>query len=37
MQDGQITESGTHDGLVAAGGHYAQSWLLQMREMKLKD
>ena len=34
MQDGRITESGTHEQLVAAGGHYAQSWLLQMREMK---
>ncbi|MBL0225861.1 MAG: ABC transporter ATP-binding protein [Geobacteraceae bacterium] len=34
MQDGHITESGTHDQLVATGGHYAQSWLLQMREMR---
>jgi len=33
MESGHITESGTHDQLVAAGGHYAQSWLLQMREM----
>jgi ATP-binding cassette subfamily B protein len=33
MENGQITESGTHDQLVAAGGHYAQSWQLQMREM----
>lgn len=33
MQDGRVTESGTHDQLIAAGGHYAQSWQLQMREM----
>jgi ATP-binding cassette subfamily B protein len=33
MEDGHITESGTHDQLVAAGGHYAQSWQMQMREM----
>jgi ATP-binding cassette subfamily B protein len=33
MENGCITESGTHDQLVAAGGHYAQSWLMQMREM----
>jgi ATP-binding cassette subfamily B protein len=37
MQDGRITESGTHDQLVAAGGHYSRSWQLQMREMKLKE
>ncbi len=35
MENGHITESGTHAQLVAAGGHYAQSWLLQMREMNL--
>jgi ATP-binding cassette subfamily B protein len=34
MEDGRITESGTHDQLVVAGGHYAQSWQLQMREMR---
>ena len=33
MENGRITEFGTHNQLVAAGGHYAQSWLLQMREM----
>jgi ATP-binding cassette subfamily B protein len=33
MQNGRITETGTHDQLVASGGHYAQSWQLQMREM----
>jgi ATP-binding cassette subfamily B protein len=33
MQDGRITESGTHEQLVADGGHYARSWQLQMREM----
>jgi ATP-binding cassette subfamily B protein len=33
MQDGRITESGTHEQLVAAGGHYSRSWHLQMREM----
>jgi len=35
MENGRITESGTHDQLVAAGGHYAQSWQVQMREMHL--
>jgi ATP-binding cassette subfamily B protein len=34
MEEGRITESGTHDQLAAAGGHYAQSWQAQMREMK---
>lgn len=33
MVDGRVTESGTHDQLVAAGGHYAESWLTQMREL----
>ncbi len=30
MVDGQVIESGTHTALVAAGGHYAQSWQAQM-------
>jgi ATP-binding cassette subfamily B protein len=34
MENGRITESGTHDELVATGGHYAQSWQAQMREMR---
>jgi ATP-binding cassette, subfamily B, bacterial len=33
MDEGRITESGTHEQLVATGGHYAQSWLAQMREV----
>ncbi|RII28230.1 MAG: multidrug ABC transporter ATP-binding protein [Geobacter sp.] len=33
MVDGRITESGTHEQLVAAGGHYAESWQTQMREI----
>jgi ATP-binding cassette, subfamily B, bacterial len=37
MEDGRVTESGTHDQLVAAGGHYAQSWRVQMREMHCKQ
>jgi len=37
MESGRITESGTHEQLVAAGGHYAQSWQLQMREMNCKQ
>jgi len=32
MERGRITESGTHLRLVAAGGHYAESWKAQMRE-----
>lgn len=37
MESGRITESGTHEQLVVAGGHYAQSWQLQMREMNCKQ
>jgi ATP-binding cassette subfamily B protein len=33
MAEGRITESGTHSQLVAAGGHYAESWLAQMKEI----
>ena len=33
MQDGCLTESGSHEQLVAAGGHYAESWKLQMQEI----
>ena len=33
MAEGRITESGTHDQLVAAGGHYAESWMVQMKEV----
>jgi ATP-binding cassette subfamily B protein len=33
MENGRITESGTHDQLIAMGGHYAQSWQIQMREI----
>ena len=32
MEEGRIIESGTHLRLVAAGGHYAESWKAQMRE-----
>ncbi|MBI2864246.1 MAG: ABC transporter ATP-binding protein [Chloroflexi bacterium] len=32
MRDGRILESGSHAELVAAGGHYAESWRAQMRE-----
>ena len=30
IEAGQITEQGTHDTLLAAGGHYAQLWQKQM-------
>ena len=33
MEEGRISESGTHEQLVAAGGRYAQSWLAQMKEV----
>ena len=32
MDCGRITESGSHDELLAAAGHYAESWKAQMRE-----
>jgi ATP-binding cassette, subfamily B, bacterial len=31
MDGGRIVESGTHDELVALGGHYARSWQAQMQ------
>ncbi|MGQ3206487.1 MAG: type I secretion system permease/ATPase [Brevundimonas aurantiaca] len=31
MENGAITEMGTHDSLMAAGGRYAQLWRTQMR------
>jgi ATP-binding cassette subfamily B protein len=34
MAGGVITESGTHQQLVAAGGQYAESWRIQMRELQ---
>ncbi|CAK0745019.1 Multidrug ABC transporter ATP-binding protein [Gammaproteobacteria bacterium] len=33
MADGRIIESGTHQQLLAAGGHYAESWWSQMKEV----
>jgi ATP-binding cassette subfamily B protein len=33
MERGRIIESGTHAKLVAAEGHYAESWQAQMREV----
>jgi ATP-binding cassette subfamily B protein len=32
MQDGRIIEQGTHAGLLAQGGSYAQMWLLQQQQ-----
>jgi len=34
MESGKITESGTHERLVASGGHYAESWQTQMHELQ---
>ena len=31
MDQGRVVESGSHDALLALGGRYAQSWLVQMR------
>ena len=33
MTDGRIIESGTHKQLLAADGHYAESWWAQMKEV----
>jgi len=33
MAEGRIIESGAHAELAAAGGHYAESWRAQMREV----
>ena len=32
MDSGRIVERGTHAGLLAADGHYAQMWRLQQQE-----
>lgn len=32
MDEGRLLESGTHEELVARGGHYASSWSAQIRE-----
>ena len=29
LQDGQVVERGTHDGLLTQGGQYAQMWAVQ--------
>jgi ATP-binding cassette subfamily B protein len=34
MEGGRVTESGTHQQLVALDGHYARSWKTQMRELE---
>jgi ATP-binding cassette subfamily B protein len=33
MDAGKVVESGTHAGLIASGGHYAECWRAQMREV----
>ena len=35
MQDGRIVERGTHDQLIAQGGHYAQLYEIQARQYQL--
>ncbi len=34
MSDGRIVERGTHNALLAAGGHYAKMWNLQQQEAR---
>jgi ATP-binding cassette subfamily B protein len=31
MDDGEIVESGTHEGLLDQDGHYAESWRAQVK------
>ncbi|CAK0759918.1 hypothetical protein CCP3SC1_310011 [Gammaproteobacteria bacterium] len=37
MIEGRIIESGTHGQLLAAGGHYAESWQAQMKEIGINQ
>jgi subfamily B ATP-binding cassette protein HlyB/CyaB len=34
MENGEITEEGTHDGLMQANGTYAKLWRLQTQEVR---
>jgi ATP-binding cassette subfamily B protein len=34
LEGGRVTEAGTHQQLVTLGGHYAQSWQTQMKELE---
>ncbi|MFC0710296.1 ABCB family ABC transporter ATP-binding protein/permease [Azorhizophilus paspali] len=37
MDGGRIVERGSHDDLLARGGHYARMWQLQQREVERAD
>ena len=37
LHDGEIAESGTHEALLAAGGHYAQLWSAQQKQRETEQ